>query len=106
MIELNNRMKSSDYNKLTRLYEDMGAGVSGGQNSEMVMGVNMPDSGIHNNHEHETTKPQIVAFTREIKQILLDLSKTRLDPAISAKLATATDRINSIDDWLQNNIAK
>jgi hypothetical protein len=99
-------MKSSDYGKLTRLYEDMSAGVSGGQNSDIVMGVNMPDSGIQNQHEHETTKPQIVAFTREIKQILLDLTKAHLNPAIASKLATVTDRINSIDDWLQNNIAK
>jgi hypothetical protein len=82
----------------------MGAGVSGGQNSDMVMGVNMPDSGAQNNHEHETTKPQIVAFAREIKQILLDLSKSKLDPESSSKLATVTDRINSIDDWLQNNL--
>ena len=99
-------MKSSDYNKLTRLYEDMGAGVSGGQNSDVVMGINMPDSNARNNNEHETTKPQIVAFTREIKQILLDLTKSRLDPKTTSKLATVTDRINSIDDWLQNNIAK
>ena len=99
-------MRSSDYNKLTSLYEDIGAGVSGGQDSDIVMGVNMPDAGMHNQHEHETTKPQIVAFTREIKQILLDLTKSRLDPETSSKLATITDRINSIDDWLQNNIAK
>lgn len=99
-------MRSSDYVKLTRLYEDMGAGVSGGQNSNVVMGVNMPDSNARNNHEHETTKPQIVAFTREIKQIILDLTKSRLDPETTSKLATVTDRINSIDDWLQNNIAK
>ena len=99
-------MRSSDYNILTRLYEDMGAGVSGGQNSDIVMGVNMPDTGMHNKHEHEVTKPQIVAFTREIKQILLDLTKTKLNPEITSKLATVTDRINSIDDWLQNNLAK
>jgi len=100
-------MTSSDYNKLTRLYEDMRAGVSGGQNSDIVMGVNMPDAGAHqHNREHETTKPQIVAFTREIKQILLDLTKFKLNPEVSSKLSTITDRINSIDDWLQNNIAK
>lgn len=99
-------MKSSDYNKLTRLYEDMGAGVSGGQNSDIVMGVNMPDAGAHHNQEHQTTKPQIVAFTREIKQILLDLTKSNVNAETSSKLATITDRINSIDDWLQNNIAK
>ena len=98
-------MKSSDLTKITKLYEDIGAGVSGGQNSDVVMGVNMPDTGVHNQHEHETTKPQIVAFTREIKQILLELNKEKLNPAISAKLATVTDRINTIDDWLQNNIS-
>ena len=98
-------MKSSDYSKLTRLYEDLGAGVSGGSNSDVVMGVNMPDAGVHNQHEHETTKPQIVAFTREIKQIILDLTKTKLNPETASKLATVADRINSIDDWLQNNLA-
>lgn len=97
-------MRSGDLTKITKLYEDMGAGVSGGQNSEIVMGVNMPDSGVHNSHEHETTKPQIIAYTREIKKILLDLTKMRLDPEMSSKLATVTDRINSIDDWLQNNL--
>lgn len=99
-------MKASDYNKLARLYEDVGAGVSGGQNSDIVMGVNMPDTGIHNSHEHEITKPQIVAYAREIKRILSELNKIKLNPSIASKLATVTDRINSIDDWLQNNIAK
>ena len=99
-------MRTSDYNKLTSIYEDIGAGVAGGQNSDIVMGVNMPDTGVHNQHEPETTKPQIVAYTREIKQILLELNKAKLNPEITAKLATITDRINSIDDWLQNNIAK
>jgi len=99
-------MKSSDYNKLTRLYEDIGAGVSGGADSDVVMGVNMPDIGVHNEHEHEVTKPQIVAFAREIKQILADLNKVKLNPTIASKLATVSDRINSIDDWLQNNLAK
>jgi len=99
-------MKSSDYSKLTRLYEDMGAGVSGGSNSDIVMGLNMPDIGAHNEHEHETTKPQIIAFTRDIKQTLLELNKAKLNPDITSKLATITDRINSIDNWLQNNIAK
>jgi len=97
-------MRSGDLTKITKLYEDMGAGVSGGQNSEIVMGVNMPDSGVHNSHEHETTKPQIIAYTREIKKIILDLTKIRLNPEMASKLATVTDRINSIDDWLQNNL--
>jgi hypothetical protein len=98
-------MKSSDYNKLTKLYEDIGAAISGGSNSEMVMGVNMPDTGVHNGFEHETSKPQIIAFTREIKKILLELSQNKFDSKITDKLNTAISRINSIDDWLQNNIA-
>lgn len=98
-------MRSSDYSELTRLYEDMGAGVSGGSDSDIVMGVNMPDTGVHNQHEHETTKPQIIAFTRDIKQILLDLNKAKLNPEVASKLATITDRINAIDNWLQNNLA-
>lgn len=97
-------MNTSDLFKLTKIYEDIGAGASGGANSDIVLGVNMPDVGSHAKHEKETTKPQIVAFTREIKQILLDLSKNRFDPQITAKLNTAIDCINSIDDWLQNNL--
>lgn len=102
-------MHSSDYEKIANLYtvltEDIGAGAAGSQ-TEMVAGVNMPDTGLHNHHEHEVTKPQIVAYAREIKQILLELNKIKLSPSIASKLATVTDRINSIDDWLQNNIAK
>lgn len=99
-------MKSSDYSKITKLYEDIGAAVSNGINSNIVMGINMPDTGIHNAHEHKTSKSQIVAYTREIKQILLDLNKSDLSPKIVSNLAKITDRINSIDEWLQNNIAK
>ena len=97
-------MNTSDLTKLTKIYEDIGAGASGGANSDIVMGVNMPDAGSHAKHQKETTKPQIIAFTREIKQILLDLSKSKFDPQITAKLTTAMERINSIDDWMQNNI--
>jgi len=104
MLKLNNRMKSSDLTKLTKIYEDIGAAVSGGATSDVVMGVNMPDSNITHDNEKETTKPQVIAFTREIKKILLDLNESNLDPTISSKLAIITDRINSIDNWLQNNL--
>lgn len=97
-------MKSSDLNKLTKIYEDIGAGVSGGATSDVVMGVNMPDSNKVHNNESETTKPQVIAFTREIKKLLLDLNEANLDPQITSKLAIITDRINSIDNWLQNNL--
>jgi hypothetical protein len=97
-------MKSSDLNKLTKIYEDIGAGVSGGSNSDVVMGVNMPDSNAKQTNKPETTKPQAIAFVREIKKILLDLNEANLDSQILSKLAIMTDRINSIDNWLQNNL--
>lgn len=102
-------MRSSDYEKIASLYkllnEDIGAGVAGGE-MEMVTGVDMPDTGIHNQHEHEVTKHKVIASIREAKQILKDLNHVKLNPSISAKLATVAEKIGLVNDWLESNITK
>ena len=101
-------MVNSDVNNIEKAYlsilkEDIGAAADPGQGA-IVMGLNMPDSPNNGSYENEVkdmAKSQLLNIMKEIKNILNELNSKKLEPWMADKISTVSDRISSVDEWLQ-----
>lgn len=104
-------MKSSDINNIKKAYarvlnEDIGAGADAGQGA-IVMGVNLPDNpqnqGSYADEAKDMAKSQLMGIIKEVKDILNELNSKKLEPWMASKIATVSDRIHSVDEWLNSH---
>lgn len=102
-------MVQSDIKNIENAYrsilkEDIGAGADAGQGA-IVMGLNMPESdnnnGSYEDEVKDMAKSQLLNIMKEIKNILNELNSKKLEPWMADKISTVSDRISSVDEWLQ-----
>lgn len=100
-------MKPSDINNIKNAYarvlnEDTGAGAD--TQGSIVMGLNMPDNpqnqGSYAQEAKDMAKSQLMGIIKEVKDILNELNSKKLEPWMATKIATVSDRIHSVDEWL------
>ncbi len=89
---------------LSILKEDIGAAADPGQGA-IVMGIDMSDSsnnrGSYQDKAKDMAKSQLLNTMKEIKSILNELNSKKLEPWMADKISTVSDRISSVDEWLQ-----
>jgi hypothetical protein len=101
-------MKPSDVYNIKVAYdrvlkEDIGAGADTG--GAIVMGVNMPDvtpeSNDYEDDAKNMAKAQLLGMLNEVKDILNELNNKELEPWMASKIATVSDRIHSVHQWME-----
>jgi hypothetical protein len=102
-------MKPSDVYNIKVAYdrvlkEDIGAGADTG--GAIVMGVNMPDVPAQGkNYEDDAkhmAKAQLLGMLNEVQDILNELNNKKLEPWMASKIATVSDRIHSVHQWMES----